>query len=83
MDRQTDEIHEHHVYVGLAQAHPNWYSLIEQSTLLFVTAILESITNPGQSKLFELDPVIWMTRKKSDLSDPDMQIDPTPNFNPG
>ena len=28
------------------------YSLIEQLVLLFVTAILESITNPG---IFELD----------------------------
>ena len=53
------------------------YSLIEQSLVLFVTAILESILNPGQSGFFKVDPATHMTWRKSDPFDPDMWIDPT------
>ena len=46
----------------------NQYSLIEQSLVLFLTAILEGIVSPGLSGFFELDPV------KSDLFDQDNNI---------
>ena len=42
----------------------NQYSLIEQSLVIFVTVILESIINLGQSGFFELDPatcMIWIS----------------------
>ena len=49
------------------------YSLIEQSLVLLVTAILECIT----IRIFELDLATQMTRRKSDPFDPDMRIDLT------
>ena len=39
-----------------------------------MTAILESIINPGQSGVFELDPATRMTQRKSDPFDLDMWI---------
>ena len=43
----------------------NQYSLIEQSLVLFLTAILKGIISPGLSRFFEVDP------EKSDLFDQD------------